>query len=533
MKASASTKALLTDRAGQRWRAKVRKQAAEHVTAADAIQVLDANLGNREWRLRNLYYIVDKSGARVLFVPNSAQQIVYDDLSHKSVVLKIRQPGVTTGLCILWLDSILFSENLKIGIVADTLPNARRILLDKVIYPYDNLPDEIKARIPVVTRNTEEFSLANGSRISIGTSFRSGTVQALHITEYGDICAKHPVHATEVKSGAMQAVPQQGIIVVESTAAGRSGHFFDLVQDARKSDSALSDWKFTFLAWWQIPEYTKDGATLEFRSDTEYLDQLERDIGKRLEPGRRRWWCSKRHDLGDMVWSQYPGTPDEAFKQSTEGAYYGKQILEAWQQGRIGTLLIDPNLLAETWWDIGMGDANAIWFVQRNGNEIRLVDYYENSGEVLKHYIGYIDDWKKRHNVMGFARHIAPHDIANREWTADISGERRIDTALKLGFEFVGSKKLSLSDGIDMVRRTLPLCRFDAERCDKGIKALEHYRKEWNDMLAIWRDQPLHNWASHAADAFRTGATYGDPAQVENLRSHAAIVAPPRRKVIW
>ncbi len=524
------------DRATANWKGQITKaNKAADVAAEQVLQLLEENLANRDWRLRNLYHIVDKKGRRVLFQPNDAQKRVYEQLANRSVILKIRQPGVTTGLCILWLDSILFNEeNLKVGIVADTLDNAKTILKDKVLYPYDNLPEEIKARFPWAVRNTQEFELAKGSRITVDTSFRSGTIQILHVTEYGEICAKHPLHAQEVRSGAMEAVPQDGIVVYESTAKGREGHFYELVQDAQKGDPALSEWRFTFLAWWEIAEYTKDGPTLEFPPDKEYLDKLETEIGRKLTPGQRRWWCWKRHDQGEDMHAQYPGTPEEAFKQSTEGAYYGRQMMDAWQQRRITTLLIDPSILVETWWDIGMADSNVIWFVQRLGNEIRLVDYYENSGEVLGHYATYIREWKERNRIVGFSRHIAPHDIANREWTGAVSGERRVDAALKAGIEFVAAPKLPVHDGIDAVRRALPLCRFDAERCKRGIDCLEHYRKEWNEMLGVYRNQPLHDWASHGADAFRTGITMGDaglPGVIAQTR--AAVVPPPRRKVVW
>lgn len=524
------------DRSLAKYKGIINAAAREEYERELAVNLLREKLGDRDWRLRNLYYIIDKDAKRVLFQPNEAQGIVSNGRGHKTVVLKIRQPGVTTGLCIEWLDAALFTPNLRIGIIADTLDNAKTILKDKILYPYDNLPQEIRDQVPYTTRNTEEFELKNGSRISIGTSFRSGTVQILHVTEYGEICAKHPQHAQEVKSGAMQAVPANGITVVESTAKGREGHFYEIVQSARKGDPSYSDWTFVFLAWWQIASYTRSEPTMEFPPDREYLDRLETQIGFRLAPEQRRWWCNKYHELGEDVFAQFPGTPDEAFRQTTQGAYYGRQMIEAWQQGRIGHIGIDPNLFVETWWDIGMDDFTAIWFVQRMGTDIRCVDYYENSGEVLNHYVGYVKDWQARNRIIGFSRHIGPHDIKVREWAADIGGERRVDAALRLGLEFVptrSAKELSLADGIDLVRRTLPMCRFDAERCKAGIDCLEHYRKEWNEMLGTYRNQPLHNWASHGADAFRTGVGYGDPVLKQGeTRSRAAITPPPRRKVI-
>jgi len=117
----------------------------------------------------------------------------------------------------------------------------------------------------------------------------------------------------------------------------------------------------------------------------EQIANLDKQLGLKLDQGQRQWWCSKRGLLGDDVFSEYPSTPEEAFKVSTDGAYYAQQMLAASREGRITKVLPDRALLVDTWWDLGISDAMVIWFVQHHGSQIRLMDYYENVGEGLPH----------------------------------------------------------------------------------------------------------------------------------------------------
>lgn len=188
-----------------------------------------------------------------------------------------------------------------------------------------------------------------------------------------------------------------------------------------------------------------------------------------------------------------------SFDAAISGAYYASQLRVAYDQERICRLPIDPALDVDTYWDLGIGDSTAIVFVQVLANEVRIIDYYENSGEGLTHYVQYLKDWREKHDVR-FGLHWAPHDIEVRELT---TGKSRKEAARAMGIKFYTAPKLPIDEGIDMTRRLWPRCWFDADRCDKLLIALAEYRKEWDDRTMTFRDRPLHNWASHAADAFR------------------------------
>lgn len=168
----------------------------------------------------------------------------------------------------------------------------------------------------------------------------------------------------------------------------------------------------------------------------------------------------------------------------------GQQLSE-----RFAKIPWEPMLPVNTAWDLGYDDSTTIWFFQEYGNEIRIIDYYENSGESLAHYCKYV---KEKDYVYGY--HLAPHDIAVHEYTTGIT---RIQAAQGFGVKFRTVPKHAIEDGIEAVRSFLPRCWFDEEKCKRGIAALREYCKDWNEELKCFRSQPKHNWASHGADAFR------------------------------
>ena len=179
------------------------------------------------------------------------------------------------------------------------------------------------------------------------------------------------------------------------------------------------------------------------------------------------------------------------------GAFYGKQMLDAEKEKRIREVRYDYLVPVETWWDLGIGDSTAIWFVQRVNQEIRLIDYYETNGEGLQHYAKLVKD-----KPYVYSHHIFPHDVAARELT---SGKSREEVLRELGISVTIAPKLSVDDGIQAVRAALPNCWFDADKCERGIEALRQYHKVYDDKNHIWRVKPVHDWASHGADSFRYG----------------------------
>lgn len=189
-----------------------------------------------------------------------------------------------------------------------------------------------------------------------------------------------------------------------------------------------------------------------------------------------------------------------SFEAANPGAYYGKQMAQAWKDGRITGIAVEPGIDCETFWDLGMDDATAIWIAQPVSRELRIVGYYENTGEGLAHYANWLKTWAIGKDVR-FSRHVMPHDVEVRELG---TGKSRKQVAMSMGVTPVQvCPQLEVEDGIEAVRRILPRCYFDERACERGISALTEYGKDWDEKAKTFRNKPRHDWSSHAADAFR------------------------------
>jgi hypothetical protein len=475
------------------------------------------------WRLNNLYVITDKHGRRVTFTMNSAQLALFDDMHDQNVILKARQRGFTTFIELFMLDACVFNSDIRAGTIAHTLSDAQVIFRDKIRFPYDNLPDGLKTALPARNDNATELLLANNSSIRVGVSLRSGTLQYLHISEYGKICAKFPQKAREVRSGALNTLDKDGLVFIESTAEGQDGHFFELCQTARSrhnSSAALTamDFKFHFAPWHADESYKLPAGSVDIPASMLAYFARQEANGIVLSAEQKAWYARKaEQQQGDMK-REFPSTPDEAFEAAIEGAYFADQLARMEMDGRLTALPIDRSIPVMTSWDLGLNDATAIWFIQVIGREIRFVDYYENSGFGLEHYVQEIG---KRRAAGGynFGAHYFPHDVNNGEIS---NGKSRYDTLVGLGVTPTAVPRVqNINDGINAARRMLATARIDPVRCDRGLKALRNYRKDWDEDRATFRDRPFHNWASHAADAFRNFAQgFVEPEMVRPQRRY-------------
>jgi len=198
----------------------------------------------------------------------------------------------------------------------------------------------------------------------------------------------------------------------------------------------------------------------------------------------------------EMSPEEYEQEFECSFTAAIRGAYFGGLMADAEREGRITRVPRDPTLPVHTAWDLGMSDSTAIWFVQaRPGGQFAVVDYYEAAGEGLDHYARVLDE-----RGYKFGVHLAPHDIRVRELG---TGRSRLEIARALGIRFTIAPNIPVQDGINAVRALLPACWFDRERCAPGLEALRHYRRTFNERMGDFSSRPLHDWTSHAVDAFR------------------------------
>jgi hypothetical protein len=196
-----------------------------------------------------------------------------------------------------------------------------------------------------------------------------------------------------------------------------------------------------------------------------------------------------------MAPEEYAQEFECSFQAANTGAYYGKPLNDAERDGRIAGVPWEPAVPVTTAWDLGVDDATVIWFCQQVGREVRIIDYYEASGEDLTHYVNHL---KSKPYV--YADHLLPHDVQVRELG---TGRSRLEVLQSLGLSPTVLTAERVEDGINAVRLLLPRCWFDREKCARGLKALGAYQREWAEKLGTWRARPRHDWSSHAADAFR------------------------------
>src|SRR3990167_1166773 len=474
------------------------------------IAVNEAQFCDPRWRLSNLYSVIDTTGAKVPFRPNPTQLKFLSELHDCNIILKARQLGCTTLCCLIYLDACIFTPNTRAAVTADKLDNAKAIFKDKIKYPYDQLDEGIKRVCRATQDSADTLTFGNNSSVRVSTSMRSGTLQYLHISEFGKICAQYPEKAREIVTGSMNAVHAGQFVVIESTAEGQDGPFYRMCQDARALADAGKpltpmDYKFHFYPWWQEAAYSLPGdlETVAIGEEYQrYFDKLESQ-GIKLTKGQKAWYVKKeRTNEGDMR-RILPATPDEAFEQALEGAYFSQQLAVATRHGRIGGFPLDPRYLVNTFWDLGRNDFNTIWLHQFVKGYHRFVGYYENSGEYIGFYIKWLRDWAEEREVT-FGDHYLPHD-GDRESLWLENGTKGVMDKLKFKPKFVERPKQKM-DAIEAARAVFARCQFDEAGASEGLKRLRAYRKEWDEERGVWRDRPRHDDASHGADGFETFA---------------------------
>lgn len=496
------------------------KTAKDYLLRIDSLSIdeLCEAMTYKWFRINTLYKIKDRDGKKITFKANQEQEQFYIDQHGRDIILKARQLGFTTFKMLLDLDDCLFTENYSAGCICHNLESAKDIYRNKIKFAYQEITEDQREviklmgyELPIpINDKDNSYVFSNGSSIKVSTSYRGGTLQSLHVSEFGKICKKYPEKAKEIVTGSFESVAIGGCITIESTAEGKEGYFFNYCKESKKlrdSNNLPSqlDFKFHFFSWWLRSEYSMNGEVSHILKA--YFDEIESKHKIALTHNQKAWYSAKWKTLGDDMHREYPTTPEEAFEQSIEGAYYATQFAKIYASGRI-TKSMSNDSEVHTAWDLGVGDSTAIWFYQKIGNEIHLIDHYENSGEGLEHYFKILKNKGYKYGI-----HHAPHDIENREFAS--GGISRKEIAAR-GFDiegilfrinFITVPKKTIDSGIEDVRQLLDVCVFDEVKCEYGISCLENYRKDWNDKLGCFRDSPLHDWSSHTADAFRYLAT--------------------------
>lgn len=492
------------------------------MTESEQIAFIRTKLGDREWRIDNLYYIIDRHGRKVRFVRNESQRRFWNDMWFLNLILKDRQRGFSTLIAIFILDTCLFNSNTAAGIIDITLPDAQK-KLRKCQFAYENLPDSLKEARPLDVDAKTSMGFANGSTIDISTSHRGGTLQILHISEMGKIAARFPERAREIRTGALNTIAPGCFIFNESTAEGRTGVFFEDCKDAetmQRHGEKLSelDYKFHFFSWFMGDknEIDPEGITIP-PAKTKYFDNLEETLGVKVNARKRAWYVKKEKQQKSDMLREYPSTPEEAFNASVEGAYFSKQISLLRKNGQIGIVPHDPSAPVNTGWDFGLNDRMCIWFHQRIALQHRLIGFISGTDEDVLFY------WREMQKLpYTWGRHFLPHDAGTRRIGTARKAEEKPKT-IEIILNAAGMRNTQVvprvehkATGIQEVKLFLPKFFIDEKNCDAqpewneeenyhgGLSSLQNYRREWDEGKDDWKDTPLHNWASNGYDGLET-----------------------------
>jgi phage terminase large subunit len=398
----------------------------------------------------------EKQRIELPFTPRPWQAELIDDPAPRIVAVVHRRAGKSTALMWRGLKRAL-TDPKPLPRVVHILPFgvmwARTGLWDQLVRAADVIPGA------AVRRSEMAIKLPNGGTYQAGggdnvDSWRGGSADECIIDEADDT----PPSLIPLVIEPMLA-DRNGTLVRSGTPKGRG-----LLQ-AAYDHARVTPGYSTYLL-----DYTKTGALSAEAIERLQMEMTEEEFAQEL-------LCS--------------------FASPNSGSYYGKLMDEAEREGRITSVPHDPALKVWTSWDIGIDDSTAIWCAQiTRGGEWRLIDYIEDSGAGFDHYARLL---QQRSYV--YEKHLLPHDAEVRELG---SGRSRIETLHGLGVRPTRVvRQHSVADGINAVRVVLPRCWFDAEKCAAGIKALRHYRREWNEAAQTWRASPVHDHASHGSDSLR------------------------------
>ena len=488
-------------------------------------------LSDPHWRLRNLYWVANKEGKAVPFKPWPEQEKFLDNIWYRNVIPKARQRGFSTVVQLLMFDAALFVENTHAAVIAQDDDTALRIFASKIKFAWDHLPPAVRMMYPLRYNTKHEIEWEHGSSLYVATSTRGGTLQYLHVSEYGQICAKRPDRAAEIQEGSLPSVDQTGIIVIESTVETPYGAFSDMVRQAERiqqSGRKLSqlDYRLHFASWWDADEYETDPETVVMSpEDNAYFHRIEGEIGRELSPRKRAWYVATRDNTfggaAEKMWRQYPSTLKEAFTVSSEGLWLSAQLARARGERRIGSVPLLPGVPVNTFWDL-RGN-KVVWLHQQDGPWDNWIGYIESMGEpysaVVRQMLRMQGD---RQFVWG--THYLPHDGNTRADGAEIL-KTPMDMLRDLGLtnlEIV-PRISDVEVGIDQLREDFSRYRIDETHCKEGLAHLEGFAKTWNNAMGLWMPQIAKNGHEHAADAMRQKAQIG-----HRMRSTGRATVPRR-----
>ena len=389
----------------------------------------------------------------IAYKPREQQLAIHELMDSKrfGVVVAHRRMGKTVSAINHLIKEALLNqkENPRYAYIAPTYGQAKRVAWDylvKYAEPLGGTSNISELRVDFWGRRIQLFGSDNPETL------RGQYFDGVILDEIGD---QNPKIWTDIVRPAL--ADRKGWCLFIGTPKGHN-HFKELRDRAEKEDG------------WGL---------LEFKaSETGVVDDVE-----------------LRQAKNEMGEDKYRQEFECSFDAAVEGSYYGQMLNELEEKKHMQEIPREELSRTFTAWDLGMGDSTSIWVAQLVGTEVRLIDYYENHGVGLDHYVKWIKD-----NDYSKAEHILPHDVRVRELG---TGKSRMEMLEDSGLEVKIAPRMGLDDGIQAVRRLLPRCWFNVPKVQIGLNCLRNYRRDYDEKRKLFYERPLHDWSSHGSDSFR------------------------------
>lgn len=534
----------------------------------DDLALLEERLSDPLWRLTSgeLYKIKTADGRGIIpFIPRPEQVELLKELVEavyavktrslaiaeggvnpdnvppvgcKKCKLKSRRLGFSTTLGVFVADCLGFIKGFTATLIDQTQKDDASKKMNGIVKVAMN---SLRAVWPLklIKDNDSELSVAFDFELKEGdkgestfyatTKARGGSNDFLWISEWGAIQYDDPPRSSEIRSGALPSA-RHGVTFVETTwKGGKGGDLWDIIEPTLTGKA--NDWSVSFTPWWIDPRNASTTAQHDEHS-LAYFASIEKrlkDEGITLTDAQRRWWAAERREQGRYMKRENPTFLSECWEVPVDGAIYADEMNKALTQGRIGLFPIDGRAPVHTSWDLGSSLHTVVWYWQRlPGGITRFID------------IDYALDVKmpERAAMMkakgyAYGKHYLPHD-SKQERLGSSFLEEFTKLAKEVGLGDVVRVPMIPSTwlGVDYVGQLFASFEFRKPACDKGIAGLEAYRRQKNTSDGVVRDEPVHDWASHIADAVRTMAEADKAGLISSARNNGATVHRPQPAAI-
>ena len=439
--------------------------------------------------------------------------------------IKSRRLGYSTTIGVFAADCLLFIRDFTGTLIDQTQHDATKklngIVKVAVFSAAEILRDEDGQSLVTVEKDNDsqlviDVAGTGKSEFFAGTKSRGGSNRLLWVSEWGPIQFEDANRSAEIRSGALPSA-RHGVTVVETTwKGGKGGDLWELIEPTLTGKAM--DWAVHFTPWWSDPRNVSAAMMDEdaVKYFSKIADRLKRD-GITLSDAQRRWWAAERRTQGLFMLRENPTFLDECWAAPVEGAIYAEAISRAQAEGRIVQMPIDGSNPVHTFWDLGSPKNTVVWYAQVVGREIRVVDCDTGFEGTMVERVAMMH--AKGYN---FGKHYLPHDAMQTER----SGETFSGALIKAGIPATSivcvPRCHSVWVGINHALQMFNAISFNEPKCRDGLTALGAYHVKKTPAGSA--QEPVHDWSSHASDAFR----YLAEAHYHNLLAFKHTTAEPQ-----